>query len=151
MIFQFLLTGAASIYYGDEAEIDGTIDTIEGCRYPMPWGKDIHSCDAYRLHQTMCRLKAENKALSHGSMKFLYAQNNVIAIARFWEDQVFVGVISTNGEDQTIRMPLGAVGAVCPEEEQDLFGKELQFTIGENSVELQVKAHEALLFRCNMK
>ena len=152
VIFQFLLTGAPSIYYGDEAGIDGTIETMEGCRYPMPWKKDIQSCDTYRLYQTMCRLKAENKALSHGSMKFLYAKDHIVSIARFWKDQVFVGVISASGEDQTIRLPLGAVGAACPAEQTDCFGRRLDYgTMDENAISLKVRAHETLFFQCKMK
>ena len=41
VILQFTLIGAASIYYGDEAGIDGTIFTNEGCRYPMTWSRDF--------------------------------------------------------------------------------------------------------------
>lgn len=43
VIFQFLLTGAESIYYGGEAQIDGYVDSIEGCRFSMRWGKDFQS------------------------------------------------------------------------------------------------------------
>ena len=152
VIFQFLLTGAASIYYGDEAEIDGTIETIEGCRYPMPWSKDIQTCEAYHLHRTMIRMKAEHKALSHGGMKFLYAQDNVVAIARFWEDEVFVGVISTSGREETIRLPLGAVGAVCPKGDTDVFGKTLEYKIQDaNCIALTVKAHQSYFMECRVK
>ncbi len=152
VIFQFLLTGAVSIYYGDEAEIGGTIETIEGCRYPMPWKKDIRSCEAYRLHQTLIRTKAEHKAMSHGSMKFLYAQKNVLAIARFWENDMFVGVLSTDAADQTIRLPLGAVGAEAPEGDADVFGNSLVFEkLDGNSIALKINAHQALFFQCKSK
>ena len=152
VIFQFLLTGAASIYYGDEADIDGEVGANEGCRYPMPWGKDIQNCDAYHLNQTMARMKAEHKALSHGGMKFLYAEGNVVAIARFWEDEVFVGVISTGNEEEQIRLPLGAVGAVSPKGETDIFGKKLEYRqLDENSVALTVQAHQSYFMECKLK
>lgn len=152
VIFQFLLTGAASIYYGDEAQIDGTIETIEGCRYPMPWSKDIRSCEAYRLNQTMAQMKAKHKALSCGGMKFLYAQGNILSIARFWQDEVFVGIISTEEKERKIRLPLGAVGAVSPREDFDVFGKKLSYArLDENCIELSVQAHQSLFFRCKMK
>ena len=151
VIFQFLLPGAASIYYGDEAGVDGVLDTNEGCRYPMPWGKDFKTCESYQLNQTMARMKQAHKALSRGGMKFLYAENQVVAIARFWEDEVFVGVISTNTEDVTIRLPLGAVGAAAPMGTADVFGRPLEYTtLEDGSIQLSVKAHGAYFMQCTM-
>jgi len=148
VFFQFLLPGAASIYYGDEAEIDGETTSNEGCRYPMPWDKDFQSSPAFRLYQTMARTKAAHKALSHGGMKFLYAEGSVVAIARFWENEVFVGVISTADEDVTIRLPLGAVGAARPR--QELFGRPFVCTdCDSHSVWLTVPAHQSYFFDCS--
>lgn len=150
VIFQFLLTGAASIYYGDEAEIGGVLGTNEGCRYPMPWDKDIASCEAYKLNQTMAKTKAAHKALSSGGMKFLYAEKNVVAIARFHQDEAFVGVISTSGQDEEIRLPLGAIGAEGFK--QELFGKTLETRkLNDNSIQLTVKAHQSYFMECSMK
>ena len=152
VIFQFLLTGAASIYYGDEAGIDGVIDSNEGCRYPMPWDSNFKDTEVFKLNQTMARLKAEHKALSHGGMKFLYAEGNVVAIARFWENEVFVGVISTEDKDVKIRLPLGAVGAACPMGTTDVFGKVLAYArLDDNSIELTVKAHQSYFMECQLK
>ena len=152
VMFQFLLPGAASIYYGDEAAIDGTIDTMEGCRYPMPWDKDFREGENYRLYHALTHLKAAHKALSHGGMKFLYARDNVVAIARFWEDEIFVGVISTAEKDQTIRLPLGAVGAVSPTGESDVFGRLLEYSyLDANSIALTVKAHQSYFMECTVK
>lgn len=150
VIFQFILTGAASIYYGDEAEIDGFYGTNEGCRYPMPWHKDFKNGEAYKLNQTMAKLKAEHKALSHGGMKFLYARDSIVAIARFWGDEVYVGIVSTNGQDVDIRLPLGAVGAKGIG--KDVFGKETAWKkLDDNTVALTVKAHQAYFLECESK
>ncbi len=150
VIFQFLLTGAASIYYGDEAAIGGVLGTNEGCRYPMPWSKDFQNGEAYKLNQTMAHLKAAHKALSSGGMKFLYAQGNVVAIARFQDQEAFVGVISTGTEAEKIRLPLGAIGADVPTRE--IFGKALEYTrLDDNSIELTVNAHQSYLMECRMK
>ena len=151
IMFQFMLPGAASIYYGDEAGIDGYIDSMEGCRYPMPWNKEFTSCEQYQLIHTMAKLKANHPALSKGSMKILCAQGNVFAIARFWEQEAFVCVISTDDEDTAVRIPLGAVGAQRPSENTDIFGKELSMELHDShSVTMQVKAHQSYLFICNV-
>ena len=152
VIFQFLLPGAASIYYGDEAGIDGVLGTNEGCRYPMPWSKNFQNGEAYRLNRTMAHMKAQHKALSHGGMKFLYAEGNVIAIARFWENEVFVGVISTENQDVQIRLPLGAVGAGCPKDSADVFGKPLEYEpADDNSILLTIRAHQSYFMECQLK
>lgn len=151
VLFQFMLPGAASIYYGDEVEIDGYIESMEGCRYPMPWDKDFQDSERFLLYRTMCRLKAEHAALSSGSMKFLYAEGNILSIARFWGQEAFVCVISTEEEDRDIRLPLGAVGVVRPAGERDLFGYPLIFEDSDaHSVLMRVKAHQSYLFRCDI-
>ena len=152
VIFQFMLTGAASIYYGDEAAIDGKLDSMEGCRYPMPWSKDFQSSPIFRLNQTMAHLKANHKALRCGGMKFLYADGYIFALARFCEDEVFVMVLSTGDRDETIRLPLGAVGASCPKGTADLFGRTLDYQVlDKNSINLTVKAHQAYLMECQIR
>ncbi len=150
VIFQYLLPGAASIYYGDEAGADGVLGTNEGCRYTMPWGKDFKCSEAYKLNRTMAKLKTAHKALRSGSMQFLYAQGQIVAIARFSGDEVFVGLLSTDDKDVKIRLPLGAVGAKAPKRE--IFGKELEYTqLDDRSIELTVKAHQAYFMECEVK
>ncbi len=149
VMFQFMLPGAASIYYGDEAEIDGYIESMEGCRYPMPWSKDFRTGERYQLIRTLARLKAEHPALRIGSMKILYAEGNIFVISRFWEQEAFICVISTEDEDRNIRLPLGAVGAAKPAEEMDLFGRELVMELcDDHAITMQVKAHQSYLFHC---
>jgi len=151
VIFQFMLPGAASIYYGDEAEIGGYIDSMEGCRYPMPWNTEFQKGERYQLYRTMAQQKADHPALSCGSMKILYAQGSIISIARFWEQEAFVCVISTEDEDRCIRLPLGAVGASVPSETEDIFDRELSFDrCDKHSVYMKVGAHQSYLFRCSI-
>ena len=151
VLFQFMLPGAASIYYGDEAEIDGYTDSMEGCRYPMPWHRDFRTGERYHLYKTMANLKSTHPALSVGSMKFLYAEGQILSIARFWEQEAFVCVISTEDRDRTIRLPLGAVGAVRPCGEKDLFDRPLVFHDSDShSVLMEVKAHQSYFFRCDV-
>ena len=143
-IFQFLLPGAASIYYGDEAEIGGSLGSNEGCRWPMPWGKDYKSTWNYRVYSTLARLKAEHRALSRGGMKFLYAEGGVFAIARFTEDEVLLGVISNEQEDVRIRVDFGCVGAAGPASGTDILGR----TVDLDPSGLLVPANGSLCFFC---
>ena len=150
VIFQFLLTGAPSIYYGDEAGADGILGSMEGCRYPMPWDRNFQSGEAYQLYHTMAHMKHRHKALRSGGMKFLHAEGNIVALARFCGEEVFVGILSTEDQDVKIRLPLGAVGAACPKRE--VFGKELEFTrLDDTAIELTVRAHQAYFMECELR
>ena len=152
VIFQFMLPGAASIYYGDEAGIDGFLGSNEGCRFPMPWSRDFTGGEAYRLYSTMAHMKARHKALSLGGMKFLYARGGIVAIARFYGDEAFVGVISTGDRKETVCIPFGVIGAVGPKEDRDVFGARLDFSrIDEVSAELTVEPHQSYFFECELK
>ncbi len=149
--FQFILTGAASIYYGDEASIDGTPGTNEGCRYPMPWSRDFTGCEQYKICHAMAHLKKDHRALSHGGMKFIYAEGYTAAIARFTVDEAFVAVINSAEEDQAIRLPLGAIGAAGLHD-TDVMGEPISWRpLDENSVELTVPAGSNYFIQCEMK
>ena len=149
--FQFVLTGAASIYYGDEAAVDGTLGTNEGCRYPMPWSRDFKGGEQYMVCRTMTHLKHDHPALSRGGMKFLYAQGYTAAIARFTGDEAFVAIINSDDKDACIRLPLGAVGAAGLTE-ADVMGEKLSLRkLDENSVDLTVPAGMNYFIQCEMK
>lgn len=150
VIFLFTLIGAASIYYGDEAGVDGTIDSNEGCRYPMPWGKDFQKEEQYQLYRTLAHLKTVTKALSEGGMKFLYAKDDVVVIARFYENEVYTAVVSTSDETRKIVIPFGSVGSTGPKGDVDLFGRRITYTrVDDRNVELEVPAHHAYFMNCS--
>ena len=149
VVFQFILTGAPSIYYGDEADIDGVVGTNEGCRYPMPWDKDFRGGEKYQLYHTMTRLKREHPALSRGGMKFLYAGSDAFAIARFWKEDLVVAVISKSNAEEVIRLPLGVLGAREPSGNADLLGQSLHWRPEDaHSIAFTAKPHSAYLVTC---
>ncbi|MBQ7124517.1 MAG: alpha amylase N-terminal ig-like domain-containing protein [Oscillospiraceae bacterium] len=149
-IFQFMLPGAPSVYYGDEAGIDGLFETVEGCRYPMPWNSGFTESENYKFYKKLISLRHEHKALRRGGMKFLYTGGRTVALARFLGDEAFVAVISAEDVDTVIDLPLGVIGAQSPDAE--VFGLPLEFTLSESgSIKLAVKAKTAYLFSCKMK
>lgn len=150
VILLFMLIGTASIYYGDEAGIEGTTGSNEGCRYPMPWKKDFQKSGVYQLYRTLAHLKTTGRALSDGGMKFLFAEGEILAVARFYDREAYVAVISVSGRTQRIRLPLGCIGAAGPKGKTDLFGKELSYCrLDAHSVELTVEAHQSYLIDCS--
>ncbi len=149
--FQFILVGAPSIYYGDEAAIDGILGSNEGCRYPMPWGRDFQAGEPYRLYRTMAHLKTAHRALTDGGMKFLWAQGRTAAIARFTDEEAFVAVLSAERTERRIRLPLGAIGAAGLAD-ADVMGEPVAWrALDENALELTVPAGQCYFIPCVMK
>ena len=150
VIMQFMLIGTPSIYYGDEMGIDGGIAGDEGFRYPMPWSKQPwDETPVFLFYQKLSHLKKERKALSEGGMKFLYAEGEVLALARFYKEEVFVAVMSVSDSAREIRLPLGSLGVTRPKENRDIFGEEICYQIAdEKSILMMVEAHQAYLMEC---
>ena len=150
VMLQFMLIGAPSIYYGDEAEIDGLLGTNEGCRYPMPWGKDFQASERYRFYQRLAHWKTEREALRFGGMKFLAARDSLLALARFTRDEAMVLAMSTDDAARQLRLPLAALGAAAPKGARDLFGTPLTWIREEKAIILTLPPHTAVLFDCEM-
>ena len=152
VILQFMLTGTPSVYYGDEVGIDGGIEGDEGYRYPMPWSQiPGRNPETFRFYQTLMHLKKEKKALQEGGMKFLYAQGQVIALARFCKEEVYIAVMSTDDKNQRIRLPIKALGVESISSDRDVFGKGLHYEPADSkSIWLEVEAHQAYLIQISL-
>lgn len=150
VIFQFMLPGAPSVYYGDEAAIDGTCGSMEGCRYPMPWNSGFEKSKNYELYSTMMKLRHSENALRRGGTKILYSEDFIFAIARFDEEKAFIGIISAEDCDKKITLPIGLIGAKAFRKE--IFKTDFDYeVIDENTVSITIKAHSSLLLECEMK
>ena len=147
---QFAMPGAPSVYYGDETDIGGWFHSMEGCRFPMPWSRDFTGTEQYRMIRTLAKLKTGRKALQEGGWKFLYAKDRIMAFARFTDDEAFTAVLSTDPEERTITLPLGAVGAKGIR--HDVLGHEVRWTtVDENHANLTLRPGEALFLELEMK
>ncbi len=112
VLAQLLWTGIPCIHYGDELAIDGYTEHDSGFRYPMPWGKDDENSRLhFNLYSRMTKLRREIDAFSEGGRKVLFADGKVLAIARFMDDEKYVGIISMENEDRTIDIPVWTIGA----------------------------------------
>ena len=152
VILQFILVGAPSIYYGDEADIGGWTQNNEGCRFPMPWDKNFEETDNFKFYQKLAKLKQEADALTEGGMKFLYSQGRIISIARFDDKEAYVAIASQEKEDTVISLELGSIGAKLPEDNKDIFGNELNvISKDDNNVQMKIPAGKVYLIRCPLK
>lgn len=147
-VMMFSLIGAPSVYYGDEAGIDGLAQTNEGCRYPMPWSRDIVHTREYDLYHRLIRIRKENRAFTEGGMQFVAAEGEVLALARMDDRHTFVSVISAEDHAREIFLPLDILGVSEPASEADLLGEKLSWTKTEGGILLSLSAQDAFVFEC---
>ncbi|WP_026507729.1 alpha-amylase family glycosyl hydrolase [Butyrivibrio sp. MC2013] len=149
VIMQFMLPGSPCIYYGDEAGIDGYVGDDAGCRYPMPWDSGFEEGEIFKFYQTLTGLKVQTDEFKYGSWKILYAEGDVLAMARFSDKEAYVGIMSVADEDKEIELPLASIGFSQPESKEDIFGSSINMISNDGrSLRLNIKAHTPYLFRC---
>ncbi len=80
---QFALPGAPSIYYGDEAGMEGGKDPFN--RRPYPWGKENAFLLAF--YRQLGKLRSDEEALRLGKTEFSYASDGLLHFTRSSEKE----------------------------------------------------------------
>lgn len=146
IIMMFTLIGAPSIYYGDEAGIDGRINSVEGCRYPMCWDKDIEGTKYYELYSKLAQLKNNEDAFKYGGFKIISDDDYVFAYARFNMNDVFISVCSTDDVRRNIRISTKIFGK-NPIIKEEVFGAKLLYEVDGDEIILSVEPHKSYLIK----
>ena len=150
LIMLFTLPGCTNIYYGDEAEIDGTTDSMEGCRYPMPWHKNIEQTWSYKIYSSLCKIKTQNKAFSDGGFKILYDEGFIFSFARFTPDKIFISVCSNSKTDENIEIPLLIFGERAAKNQilkSDELGQNLNAKVENGILKISVPKQKSFLIK----
>lgn len=148
VISMFTLIGVPSIYYGDEASIGGMVGFFEGGRYPMPWGSGYEDSQIYLLYKKLAHLRHEHPVFAEGSFRFLCAENQVVAFARFDEKETFVTVLSSSEKPQEILLPLTILGVTADRMKKDVLERELEMEITkEGNLKMTVMPEGAYLLK----
>ncbi len=77
-VLQFTLPGMPSIFYGDEAGLEGYHDPF--CRLPFPWGRE--DTELTEHYKKLCYIKRKYKALSGAKITFLDHSDGFVAYER---------------------------------------------------------------------
>ena len=88
-VIQYTLPGVPSLYYGDEAGIEGYGDPF--CRATYPWGYE--NTELLRFYKDLGAVRKNSKAFVNGNFYTVFANDNAIAYIRKSENnQVFIAV-----------------------------------------------------------
>lgn len=104
MALQFFLPGVPSIYYGDEAGLEGYIDPFN--RRCFPWGnEDMELVEYTRL---LSKIRKSSKAFADGRLKFLKLTEDYVIFARYREQRQKAMVIAVNRTDHPVTIDVNA-------------------------------------------
>ncbi len=143
-----LFTGIPCIYYGDELGIDGHTLNDSGCRYPMPWDRTGNDdLEYYALYKRMIELRKNTKAFSMGGRKVLFADGKLLVVARFMDDEKYIGIISMEDQARTIDIPLWQIGAADAFADTDEFGRSFSSKALDGVLTVDVPADGAYIIR----
>lgn len=97
MALQFFLPGVPSIYYGDEAGLQGYKDPFN--RRCYPWGSEDTELIAYV--KELCRVRKSLDVMKDGRVYFVYRDDKVDAFARTGETDAII-FVNRSGETASI-------------------------------------------------
>ena len=81
---QFTVYGVPSVYYGDEAGIEGYRDPF--CRMPYPWGRE--DGELVELYRMLGKMREENRNIfAEGEFSVTYVDDAIIAYNRKYQNE----------------------------------------------------------------
>lgn len=93
-VLQYTLPGIPSLYYGDEAGLEGFEDPIN--RRPFPWDNiDTGLLEHYRA---LGKIRRENAEIFKGGFEFLKTDASFVIFKRFSEKEEIIVAVNTGGE-----------------------------------------------------
>lgn len=150
VLLQFALPGCVSVYYGDEAGIDGRIQDVEGCRYPMPWDEDFQKKEAYILHHRLIQLRKNSPAFTEGSFKILYARDKQFVCARFTDKERYLLACSMDKEERSIDFSVEGLGWASCAKGITLEGEKIQVPVWDGWIKLHLPAESGCVMRLDL-
>ena len=100
-ILLYAFPGSPTVYYGDEAGMEGYEDPFN--RGTFPWGREGRMLQ--RRFALLGRLRRERVSLQMGELRWLHAQGHVLAFARDWGDETTVAAINVGQDAANVIVP----------------------------------------------
>ncbi len=97
-LIQYTLCGVPSLYYGDEAGLEGSTDPF--CRMPFPWGRENAELIAH--YRFLGNLRASHPALKDGVFRVLCAEKGFLLFERRGETETLLTAVNLGTEPREI-------------------------------------------------
>ena len=107
---QFTVFGVPSVYYGDEAGVEGYGDPF--CRRPFPWGRE--DADLLSHYRALGKLRREHPALTDGDFRFVEHNATSFVFERQGKGERIL-VLANMGDARTFSVPAHSINALTGE------------------------------------
>ena len=97
----YAFPGSPTVYYGDEAGMQGYEDPLN--RRTYPWGQEDESLSAW--YRRLGQLRRERLSLQVGKIRYLYAAGGGLVLERRAEAEVTVAALNAGAEDLEPAIP----------------------------------------------
>ncbi len=97
----YCFPGSPTIYYGDEAGLEGFEDPF--CRRTFPWGDENDRLVAF--YQRLGIIRSQRKSLQDGDIRYLAAEGSYLCFERRLGDEVTVCAINRGDESVSVTIP----------------------------------------------
>lgn len=101
-VIQYTVYGVPSVYYGDEAGLEGYRDPF--CRMPYPWGRENETLVS--LYTRLGKIRSENRELfGEGDFSIVFAKEGLLVFKRSYKkDSLYVLVNASDEETAHYKM-----------------------------------------------
>ena len=106
------IPGIPTIFYGDEAGLEGYGDPFN--RMPYPWGKEDHSLIEH--YRKLGKLRAENPVYKDSDFTLIYLDSSLLVFSRDNDSERYVTVV--NNSDRSISLEFKEKAASLLDEKQ---------------------------------
>ncbi len=130
----YAFPGSPTVYYGDEAGMQGYEDPLN--RRTYPWGQEDESLSAW--YRRLGQLRRERLSLQVGKIRYLYAAGGGLVLERRAEAEVTVAALNAGAEDLESAIPWA--GALATDA---MTGQ--QFLAADGIVRLTLPGHSGVL------
>lgn len=97
----FTFPGSPTVFYGDEAGMQGFEDPLNRGTYP--WGKENETLRS--LYRTLGQLRASRRSLQEGSLEYLTAQGGLLVFSRTLGEDVTLTALNAGGQPAELTLP----------------------------------------------
>ncbi len=143
MVLQFFLPGIPSVYYGDEAGLEGYRDPFN--RRCYPWGKE--NPELIEFVRLLSSLRKGTRAFNQGDLSFIQVDDNVCVFARYDKITRDAAIIYLNKSTQ------GRQFEIINEKTRHFFGFDIAFDrykIGINNGKITVSPFDFAMIYCKV-
>jgi cyclomaltodextrinase len=101
-LLMFTISGAPCLFYGDEIGIDGKHDPE--CRKAFPWDESKWDKDLLNYAKDCISLRKKHDSLRRGDYKRIYAEGEVMAFMRSYQNENVTVAFNVSDEEKTVEL-----------------------------------------------